>query len=68
MFSVLNTLNKQDFSEIVGVSSKEVGKKPIKLLDKIGKAKTKKEKRKIINDWILEEIVKINKNSETDDF
>jgi len=70
MFAVLNSLNNQrENPEIRGVSKpRSVKIRKGKLLDRIEEAKTKKEKRELINEWLLDEIKKINKNSECDDF
>lgn len=73
MFAALNSINNQDFDEIRGVSSKSGGKKTQtkrkeKLLDRVEDAKTKKEKTLIIKEWVVEEIKKINKASEMEDF
>lgn len=78
MLSDLSKLGKTyDYSSFGGKStdkpnnslnSARTNKKKGKLLDRIEDAKTKKEKREIINEWLLDEIKKINKNSELEDF
>lgn len=73
MFAALNSINNQDFDKIKGVSSNSGGKKTQtkrkeKLLDRVEDAKTKKEKTLIIKEWVVEEIKKINKASEMEDF
>lgn len=79
MLSDLNKLGKNyDYSSFGGKSTDpsisrqstttQSNKKKGKLMDRIEKANTKKEKREIINEWVLDEIKKINKNSELDDF
>ncbi len=39
-----------------------------KLIKRVSDAKGKKEKKKIIEEWVLLEIAKINKDSEVEDF
>lgn len=72
MFAALNSINNQDFDEIKGVSNgikkKMQTKRKEKLLDRVEEAKTKKEKTLIIKEWVIDEIKKINKASEMEDF
>lgn len=67
MLSLLQN-NKQQFgkSSVDILRSSKTSKKG-KLLDRIKDA-SKKDRREIINEWILEEIKKINKAAECEDF
>lgn len=64
MLNQLNKINSTKPSGIVVQPTKPKGK----LMDRIKKAYTKKEKQEIILEWTLCEIKAVNKASECDDF
>lgn len=63
----LNKINNNKSPQILKNTSNTISK-PLSIMNRIKNAKTKKEKREIIEEWILCEIKKINKDSEMDDF